>query len=116
MATAALKRKKVTELELERLQGTRFQLEMHINTLESASFNAETMTAIQTASKALKAIHSGWSVFGYILGSLTLYNTYLCYQDRGTSRQYDCRTSGGDDNSTRGRGGDLREHIRQCGY
>ena len=57
VATAALKSKKAKELELERLQGTRFQLEMQINTLESASFNAETMSAMKKASSALKDIH-----------------------------------------------------------
>ncbi|KAI0089157.1 vacuolar-sorting protein SNF7 [Irpex rosettiformis] len=57
VATAALKSKKAKELELERLQGTRFQLEMQINTLESASFNAETMSAMKKASNALKDIH-----------------------------------------------------------
>ena len=56
-ATAALKRKKVTEQQLEQLQGTRFQLEMQINTLESASFNAETMAAMKKAASALKDIH-----------------------------------------------------------
>ncbi|KZT13071.1 Snf7-domain-containing protein [Laetiporus sulphureus 93-53] len=56
-ATAALRRKKATEQELERLQGTRFQLEMQVNTLESASFNAETMAAMKKASGALKDIH-----------------------------------------------------------
>ena len=35
------------EQELDRLQGTRFQLEMQANTLESASFNAETMAAMK---------------------------------------------------------------------
>lgn len=57
VATAALKSKKAKEQELERLQGTRFQLEMQINTLESASFNAETMAAMKKASTALKDIH-----------------------------------------------------------
>lgn len=56
-ATAALKRKKVTEQELERLQGTRFQLEMQVNTLESASFNAQTMAAMKKATTAMKDIH-----------------------------------------------------------
>ncbi|KAI0772061.1 Snf7-domain-containing protein [Trametes elegans] len=56
-ATAALRRKKVTEQELERLQNTRFQLEMQVNTLESASFNAENMAAMKKASTALKDIH-----------------------------------------------------------
>ncbi|EIW61449.1 ESCRT-III subunit protein SNF7 [Trametes versicolor FP-101664 SS1] len=56
-ATAALRRKKVTEQELDRLQNTRFQLEMQVNTLESASFNAENMAAMKKASTALKDIH-----------------------------------------------------------
>ena len=57
VATSALKSKKAKELDLERLQGTRFQLEMQINSLESASFNAETMAAMKKASTALKDIH-----------------------------------------------------------
>ncbi|KAI0368087.1 hypothetical protein BV20DRAFT_969673 [Pilatotrama ljubarskyi] len=56
-ATAALRRKKVTEQELERLQNTRFQLEMQVNTLESASFNAENMAAMKKAATALQHIH-----------------------------------------------------------
>ena len=54
---AALKRKKANEQELEKLQGTRFQLEMQVNTLESASFNAENMAAMKKAAGALKDIH-----------------------------------------------------------
>ncbi|KAI0921676.1 hypothetical protein AcW1_004423 [Taiwanofungus camphoratus] len=61
-ATAALRRKKATEQELERLQGTRFQLEMQVNTLESASFNAETMAAMKKAAGALKDIHGKLSI------------------------------------------------------
>ncbi|KAL6299725.1 Snf7-domain-containing protein [Sparassis latifolia] len=61
-ATAALRRKKATEQELERLQGTRFQLEMQVNTLESASFNAETMSAMKKAASALKDIHGKLSI------------------------------------------------------
>jgi len=57
VATAALRRKKATELEIDRLQGTRFQLETQVNTLESASFNAETMAAMKKAAGALKDIH-----------------------------------------------------------
>jgi charged multivesicular body protein 4 len=56
-ATAALKRKKVTEQELDRLAGSRLQLEMQVNTLESANLNAETMAAMKKASDALKVIH-----------------------------------------------------------
>ncbi|THH31321.1 hypothetical protein EUX98_g2896 [Antrodiella citrinella] len=62
LATAALKRKKVAELELDRLQGTKFQLETQVSTLESASFNAETMAAMKKAAGALKDIHRGLSI------------------------------------------------------
>lgn len=57
MATQALKRKKAYELDLDRLNGTRFQLENQVSTLESASFNAETMLAMKKAATALKDIH-----------------------------------------------------------
>jgi charged multivesicular body protein 4 len=57
VATAALKRKKASEAELDRLAGTRLQLEMQVNTLESANLNAETMAAMKKASEALKVIH-----------------------------------------------------------
>lgn len=56
-ATAALKRKKLNETELDRLAGTRLQLEMQVNTLESANLNAETMAAMKKAADALKVIH-----------------------------------------------------------
>jgi len=56
---AALKRKKMLENELEKLQGTRFQLEMNVNTLESAKMNQETMAAMKKAADALKHIHGG---------------------------------------------------------
>lgn len=57
MATAALRRKKASEAELDRLAGTRLQLEMQVNTLESANLNAETMAAMKKASEALGHIH-----------------------------------------------------------
>ncbi|KAI0321802.1 Snf7-domain-containing protein [Amylostereum chailletii] len=57
VATAALRRKKMLETELDRLAGTRLQLEMQVNTLESANLNAETMAAMKKGSEALKHIH-----------------------------------------------------------
>jgi len=57
VASAALKRKKMNETELERLAGTRMQLEMQIHTLESANLNAQTISTMKKASEALKAIH-----------------------------------------------------------
>lgn len=58
-AVAALRRKKMLETELDKLQGSRFQLEMHVNTLESAKMNQETMNAMKKAADALKHIHGG---------------------------------------------------------
>jgi charged multivesicular body protein 4A/B len=54
---AALRRKKQNETELERLAGMELQLEMQINTLESANLNAETMMAVKKAASALQDIH-----------------------------------------------------------
>ncbi|KAI0050191.1 Snf7-domain-containing protein [Auriscalpium vulgare] len=62
VATQALRRKKLHEADLDRLAGTRLQLEMQVNTLESANLNAETMNAMKHASDALKQIHNGMSV------------------------------------------------------
>jgi len=59
---AALKRKKMLESELEKLQGTKFQLEMNVNTLESAKMNQETMSAMKKAADALKHIHGNLTI------------------------------------------------------
>jgi len=57
VATAALKRKKMNEVELNRLGESRLHLEMQVNTLEAANMNAETMAALKKAADALKVIH-----------------------------------------------------------
>jgi len=57
VATAALKRKKANEAEMDRLSGTRLQLEMQVDALEKANLNVETMAAMKKASDALKVIH-----------------------------------------------------------
>jgi len=62
VSLAALKRKKMLENELEKLQGTKFQLEMNVNTLESAKINQETMLAMKKAADALKTIHGDLSI------------------------------------------------------
>ncbi|KIM90724.1 hypothetical protein PILCRDRAFT_811187 [Piloderma croceum F 1598] len=62
VATAALRRKKASEVELDRLAGTRLQLEMQVNTLESANLNAETMAAMKKASEALGHIHGNMTM------------------------------------------------------
>jgi len=73
VATAALKRKKASEQELDRLAGTRLQLEMQVNTLESANLNAETMAAMKKAADALKVIHGNMcAAFLLALGPFSL--------------------------------------------
>jgi hypothetical protein len=62
VATQALRRKKALEQELDRLSGQRLQIEMHVNTLESANLNAETMAAMKKGADALKTIHKGMCV------------------------------------------------------
>ncbi|KAL0070812.1 ESCRT-III subunit protein snf7 [Marasmius tenuissimus] len=62
VATSALRRKKAHEKELDNLAGTRLQLEMQVNTLESANLNAETMQAMKKAADALKVIHGNMTV------------------------------------------------------
>ncbi|KDQ64275.1 hypothetical protein JAAARDRAFT_27897 [Jaapia argillacea MUCL 33604] len=57
VAKQALLRKRAHEQELDRLSGTRLQLETQVNTLESANLNAETMQAMKKGADALKAIH-----------------------------------------------------------
>ncbi|KAG6378787.1 Snf7-domain-containing protein [Boletus reticuloceps] len=57
VATQALRRKKQSEAEMERLNGQRLQLEQQINTLESANLNLETMQVMKKASDVLEQIH-----------------------------------------------------------
>ncbi|KAJ7728969.1 vacuolar-sorting protein SNF7 [Mycena maculata] len=57
-ATAALKRKRTNETQLEHMRGQQVQLEMHVNTLELAKLNAEMVAAIRKAADALKKIQS----------------------------------------------------------
>ncbi|KAF8272515.1 vacuolar-sorting protein SNF7 [Lactarius quietus] len=61
-ATAALRRKKMHEADLEKLAGTRLQLEVQVNTLESANINANTLEVMRKGANALKGIHDGLSM------------------------------------------------------
>jgi charged multivesicular body protein 4A/B len=63
-ATAALQRKKMYEVELDRLNGSRLQLEMQVHTLESADLNAETVQAMKQATLALKGIQGKVTIEG----------------------------------------------------
>jgi charged multivesicular body protein 4 len=80
VATAALRRKKASEVELDRLAGTRLQLEMQVNTLESANLNAETMAAMKKASEALGHIHGNMYVLASTLSPSVLFSTSIAGQ------------------------------------
>ncbi|KAJ8593300.1 Snf7-domain-containing protein [Rhizopogon salebrosus TDB-379] len=62
VATQALRRKKASEADMDRLAGQRLQLELQINTLESANMNAETMAAMKKASDVLASIHGNMNI------------------------------------------------------
>ena len=57
VATAALRRKKLLEGEVERVGGMRLALEKQAIDLESANLNRETLAAMDKAAKALQLIH-----------------------------------------------------------
>jgi len=61
-ATAALRRKKMHETDLDKLGGMRLQLEVQVNTLESANMNANTLDVMRRGSNALKDIHNGLTI------------------------------------------------------
>jgi len=56
-AIFALKRKKMYESEIEKLQGARMTLETQCMTLESAQVNVETFTALRSGANQMKSIH-----------------------------------------------------------
>jgi len=62
VATAALRRKKQHEAELDRLSGTRMTLEAQVSAIESANINQETMAAMKKGADALKVIHAGLTI------------------------------------------------------
>ncbi|ELU43791.1 Snf7 domain-containing protein [Rhizoctonia solani AG-1 IA] len=61
-ATAALRRKKTYETELEKLYGQRMTLETQLNAIENANLNAETMAAMKQGAQALRDIHGNLTI------------------------------------------------------
>ncbi|CAE7197201.1 unnamed protein product [Rhizoctonia solani] len=68
-ATAALRRKKVHEAELEKLYGQRMTLETQascdfptLNAIENANLNSETMAAMKQGAQALRDIHGNLTI------------------------------------------------------
>ncbi|KAK9248015.1 Snf7-domain-containing protein [Lipomyces tetrasporus] len=62
VAKNALKRKKMFESELERVQGQIATLEAQSNAIESANINFETMKVMQSGAKAMKQIHGNMNI------------------------------------------------------
>jgi len=62
VATAALRRKKMHEAELEKLYGQRMTLETQLNAIENANLNAETMTRMKQGARALRDIHGDLTI------------------------------------------------------
>jgi len=50
------------EADLDKLAGMRLQLEVQVNTLESANINANTLDVMRRGASALKDIHNGLCV------------------------------------------------------
>ncbi|PSR75022.1 hypothetical protein PHLCEN_2v9352 [Hermanssonia centrifuga] len=75
VAIAALRRRKATEQEFERLQDARLQLEIQINTLESANLNARTLGAMQRANTAMGDTHTQLTALHSALSQFREYNT-----------------------------------------
>jgi len=61
-ASAALRRKKELEKQLDQLAGTRLTLETQVSALESAHFNAQTLAALSNSQRALRQIHKDLNI------------------------------------------------------
>lgn len=61
-AIFCLKRKKMYEKEIEKIQGTKMTLETQVITLENAHVNMETYSALRSGANQLKSIHGQVSV------------------------------------------------------
>lgn len=62
LAKNALKKKKVYEGQLVKLDGQIDSLEQQLFSIESANLNLETLRAMKQGSKAMKAIHAGMDI------------------------------------------------------
>ncbi|QHS74771.1 ESCRT-III subunit protein SNF7 [Saccharomyces paradoxus] len=62
MAKNALKKKKIYEQNLSKVEGTMESMEQQLFSIESANLNLETMRAMQEGAKAMKSIHNGLDI------------------------------------------------------
>ncbi|CCE64063.1 hypothetical protein TPHA_0G02270 [Tetrapisispora phaffii CBS 4417] len=61
-AKNSLKKKKIYEAQLDKLENTINSLEQQLFSIESANLNLETMKAMKQGSQAMKAIHNGLNI------------------------------------------------------
>jgi len=65
------------EADLDKLAGMRLQLEVQVNTLESANINANTLDVMRKGANALKDIHNGLCVLlPYIYIYIYIYRNF----------------------------------------
>src|SRR5579862_7441375 len=76
-ARAALKRKKQHEHSLSQTQSQVSQLEQQIYSIESANINYETLKAMESAGKAMKAIRGGITM-EKVDSTMYVYHFLLC--------------------------------------
>lgn len=62
LAKNSLKRKKIYEQQLDKLDGQINSLEQQLFTIETSNLNAETMRAMQQGAKAMKSIHKNMDI------------------------------------------------------
>lgn len=62
MAKNSLKKKKIFEAQLIKLEGQRDSLEQQLFSIESANLNLETMRAMKQGAKAMKGMHNGLDI------------------------------------------------------
>lgn len=62
LAKNCLKRKKIYEQQLEKLDGQINSLEQQLFTIETSNLNAETMRAMQQGARAMKSIHKNMDI------------------------------------------------------
>lgn len=62
LAKNSLKRKKIYESQLDKLDGQINSLEQQLFTIETSNLNAETMRAMQQGAKAMKSIHKNMDI------------------------------------------------------
>ncbi|CAL9728399.1 vacuolar-sorting protein Snf7p [Monosporozyma unispora] len=62
LAKNSLKRKKIYEQQLDKLDGQINSLEQQLFTIETSNLNAETMRAMQQGAKAMKSIHKNMNI------------------------------------------------------